>query len=272
MFKIGDFSRLARVSVRMLRHYDEIGLLKPAEVDRSTGYRFYSVDQIPVVNRIHVLREMGFSLSETMRLMAGGLDAAQLILLLENKQQEITESLEREREKLHRVGAWIDSLHKENGVMEQEIHLKAIPAYKVIALRDAIGTYREESLLWDELQQFIAQNQIRVEAPCYAIYHDPSFKEADVDVEVTMCVAGDVTGNGRIVTRELEAVPEMAIIFHRGPFEEMTNAYHALGKWIAANGYGMDGATRAIYHKGPWSEKNPADYLTELQVPVRKYS
>ena len=59
MFKIGDFSRLVRVSVRMLRHYDEIGILKPKSIDHHTGYRSYSVDQIPKVNRIQVFKEMG---------------------------------------------------------------------------------------------------------------------------------------------------------------------------------------------------------------------
>jgi Predicted transcriptional regulators len=85
MFKIGDFSRLTRVSVRMLRHYDEIGLLKPLSIDSFTGYRFYSADQIPRVNRIQVLKEMGFSLAEICGLMAKDLDSKQLRSLLLNR-------------------------------------------------------------------------------------------------------------------------------------------------------------------------------------------
>lgn len=63
MLKIGEFSKLSRVSIRMLRHYDEIGLLKPSSIDRFTGYRYYSEDQLPVVGRITALKDMGFSLS-----------------------------------------------------------------------------------------------------------------------------------------------------------------------------------------------------------------
>ena len=61
MLKIGEFSKLSRISVRMLRHYDEIGLLKPAEIDRFTDYRYYREDQLPTACRIAALKEMGFS-------------------------------------------------------------------------------------------------------------------------------------------------------------------------------------------------------------------
>ena len=79
-----------------------------------------------------------------------------------------------------------------------------------------------------------------------------------------------VTETDRIKVRELEGVHEMAIVFHEGPFEEMTSAYNALGVWMSSNQYECMGPTRAIYHKGPWCEQDPADYLTEIQVPVVK--
>ncbi|QWU13886.1 GyrI-like small molecule binding domain-containing protein [Paenibacillus sophorae] len=87
---------------------------------------------------------------------------------------------------------------------------------------------------------------------------------------MTLHIDGEAAETDRIRVKELEAEPQMAVLFHSGPFEEMSKAYHALGVWMSANGYGMDGPTRAIYHKGPWSEKNPADYLTEIQIPVAK--
>lgn len=64
MFKIGEFSKLAQVSIRMLRYYDETGLLKPAEIDKFTNYRLYSIEQIPVLNKIIFLRDLGFNVSE----------------------------------------------------------------------------------------------------------------------------------------------------------------------------------------------------------------
>jgi len=119
-----------------------------------------------------------------------------------------------------------------------------------------------------ELQTFVRVNNIKAEAPCYAIYHDDGYKETDVDIEVTMCIVENVTQTDRIKVRNLEEVQEMAIVYHQGPFEEMTSAYHGLGEWMSSNNNEMNGPTKAIYHKGPWCEKDPINYLTEIQAPV----
>lgn len=270
MFKIGDFSKLVRVSIRMLRHYDEIGLLEPMSTDEFTGYRYYSVEQIPRANRIQVLKEMGFSLAEISGLMNRDLDATQLLSLLENRKRQITEVIESEHTKLRRVGFLIGQLNKEDMYMNYEVTVKPIPAYKVLALRDTLHAYNVEGSLWNELGDFVQEHHVKVTAPCYAIYYDEGYKEGDVDVEVTMCFQGQAAESDRIKVRELEAVPEMACIFHHGPFEEMSAAYHALGVWLESNGYRWSGPQRAIYHKGPWTGEDPADYLTEIQAPVTK--
>lgn len=270
MFKIGDFSRLTRVSVRMLRHYDEIGLLKPRAIDDFTGYRSYSADQIPRVNRIQVLKEMGFSLSEICGLMEKDLESKQLHSLLMNKRRELTKTIEKEQEKLLRVETLIRFIDKEDSIMKYEIAVKKIPAYKVLSLRDIIPAYNCEGQLWEELQVFAKEKNLKCSAPFYAIYHDTGYKERDVDVEITVCIAEDFAETERIKIKELEEIEEMAVLFHHGPFEEVSSAYHSLGVWMSANNYEMNGPTRAIYHKGPWCETDPANYLTEIQAPVRK--
>lgn len=270
MFKIGDFSRLTRVSVRMLRHYDEIGLLKPQSIDNFTGYRFYSVDQIPRVNRIQVLKEMGFSLAEICGLMEQDLGSKQLLSLLENRKREISKVIESEKEKLLRVETLIKFIDKEDANMKYEITVKNIPSYKVLSIRSIIPAYNEEGKLWEELGAFTEKNKIKCTDPYYAIYHDDGYKESDVDVEVTMCINDNAEGTDRIKVKELEEVAEMAVVFHQGPFEEMTAAYHALGVWMESNNYAWNRPTRVIYHKGPWCEKNSSDYLTEIQAPVVK--
>ncbi|MHB8126411.1 MAG: MerR family transcriptional regulator [Desulfitobacteriaceae bacterium] len=256
------FQRLTRVSVRMLRHYDEIGLLKPQSIDGFTGYRFYSADQIPRVNRIQVLKEMGFSLAEICGLMAKDLDLKQLRSLLLNRKREISVTIENEKEKLLRVETLIKFIDKEDLDMKYEITIKNIPAYKVLSLRDVIPAYNAEGILWEELHSFVGKYNLKCTAPNYAIYHDTGYKETDVDVEITMCINENVAETDRIKIRELEAVPEMAVVFHQGPYEEMGSAFQGLGIWMSFNNYEMNGPTRAIYHKGPWCEKNPANYLT----------
>lgn len=270
MLKIGDFSKITRVSIRMLRHYDEIGLLKPQSIDKFTGYRFYSADQFSKINRIYVLKQMGFSLQEICSLIDEDVNSKQLLSLLHDRKRVISSTIEKENEKLLRVEGLIKQLNKEDIYLKYEVALKSIPAFRVLSLRDTIPAYDAEGRLWEELQRFVGKNNLKCEMPCYAIYHDPGYKENNVDVEVTMCINENTEQTDRVKIRELEAVSEMAVILHHGPFEEMTSAYHALGAWLESNGYEMNGPTRAIYHKGPWCENNPENYLTEIQAPVIK--
>lgn len=270
MLKIGDFSKLTRVSIRMLRHYDEIGVLKPMNVDDSTGYRFYSADQISLLNRILVLKEMGFSLAEICGLMEKEFDNKQLVSLLENRKRQISEAIDKENEKLLRVENLIQFINKENEFMKYEVVLKDIPAYKVISLRSIIPTYQAEGALWDELCMYMEKNSIKGNEPSYAIYYDDGYKESDVDVEITMCITENIVESDRVKMRNLEAVSEAATVIHKGPFDEVASAYHSLGVWLDANGYEICAPCRAIYHKGPWCEENPENFITEIQAPVVK--
>ena len=96
MFRIGDFSKFSRVSIKMLRHYDEIGLLKPVHVDPFTSYRYYSVDQLPRLNRIIALKDLGFTLEQITRLLDEGLSAEQIKGMLKLKRAEIEQQLQAE--------------------------------------------------------------------------------------------------------------------------------------------------------------------------------
>lgn len=270
MFKIGDFSRLARVSIRMLRYYDELGILKPYYTDDVTGYRFYSSSQIARINRIQVLKEMGFTLTEISQLLEKDLEPGQLTALLENRKRVIEENIKLENQKLLRVCTLMELINKEELGMNYDIAIKEIPEYKILSVRDTIKSYSEEGRLRQELNEYIEENKIRSIYPYYTIYHDKGYKECDTDVEVSVCVQEDVEQGERIKVRRLEEVKEMAVIFHKGPFEEMSLAFNALGKWMEANGYEGAGAVRAIYHKGYWCEKDPANFLTEIQMPVKK--
>ena len=126
MLKIGEFSKLSRVSVRMLRHYDEIGLLKPAEIDCFTDYRYYREDQLPTVCRITALKDMGFSLADIVKILAVYEDREQMERFFSARQREL-EALSRET--AHRLtlldAAW-KRLRKEED-MSYNVTIKTIP-------------------------------------------------------------------------------------------------------------------------------------------------
>ncbi len=270
MFKIGDFSRLTQVSVRMLRYYDELGLLKPEEVDKFTGYRFYSARQIKRLNKIIALRDMGFIVSEIATMLDDDVDISNLLSKLEEKKFEISNTIACETSKLERIDKMLKSIKTGSVIMKYEISLKSVPAYKVISLREVIPAYNMEGMLWEKLGKLVEKNRIQCVPPCFAIYHDGEYKELDVDVEVAMSVGELKESRDGFNYRETEAVSSMASILITGKYENITEGYMTLAKWIEDNNYEVAGLARQLTHRGPWNESNPDNYLTELQMPVVK--
>ena len=161
MFRIGDFSKLSQVSVKALRYYDELGLLKPVEVDRFTGYRFYSADQLPRLNRILALKDLGLSLEQIARLLERDLPPAQLRGILRLKQAEIEEHIEEERARLARVEARLRQIEEEGKMPTYEVVLKKVSAQRVASIRDIIPTYNQQQHLWAESDAFLKQQRIQ---------------------------------------------------------------------------------------------------------------
>ncbi len=272
MFKIGDFSKLSQVSVKTLRFYDELGLLKPVEVDRFTSYRYYSADQLPRLHRILALKDLGLSLEEIGQLLDDDLPTAELRGMLRLKQVEARERVRDEQARLARVEARLRQIEEEGEMPTYEIVLKPVPPVRVASVRGIVPNYGEQMELWGELEPYLAQNGIRPTAPCFAVYHDPEYRERDVDVQVCEPVdAGVNGGNGRVKIDELPAVPTMATLIHHGPFTTLSQAYVALMQWAQLNGYRIVGPNREHYiHATEPVRQDDASYVTEIQVPVAK--
>ena len=145
MFKIGDFSRLAQVSVRMLRHYDKLGLLTPGQTDKWTGYRYYTIDQLPRLNRIVALNGLGLTLQEIGDLLGGGnaLPPEQLRGMLMLRRVELERELEERRWQLASVEARLQQIEQENEPDPYEIVVKSVEPLPVASLRLVIPTVQE---------------------------------------------------------------------------------------------------------------------------------
>lgn len=270
MFRIGEFSKLTQVTIRMLRYYDEMGLLKPAQIDSWTGYRLYTIEQIPVLNKIIYLRDCGFQVAE-ISAMLGHDDDQFIIKQLQNKQKEIEKAVQLEQEKLQKIALAQQELLAYKNEMHYQVTVKAIPTYQVLTLRRIIPTYYEEGGLWQELSSFAAQNKIDVSNETFSIYHDQEYKEQNVDVELCVPVKQLGTSTGAFCFRNTEPVPTMAYTMVYGDFSNIAGAYLAFAEWLQKNSqYKMTGSSRQIVHRGPWNESNPQQYLTEIQIPVKK--
>ena len=267
MFRIGEFSRLTQVSIRMLRYYDQVGLLTPAVVDRWTGHRFYSVEQLSRLQKILYFRDSGLTVGEISLALAT--DRQSLLAQLEKKRMEIEAAIRNEREKLRKIRLARRSLLEEEGELHYRISVKSIPAFRVISVRKVVPTYYSEGELWQELSMFAASRNVHISGEPFTLYHDRLFREKNVDIE--LCAPVETTGNDQppFSFRRTEPVPHMACTMVSGGFSNIKGAYLAFANWLQEHGEcKMSNPVRQIVHRGPWNEDNPNRYLVELQIPL----
>ena len=270
MIKIGDFSKLSFVSVRTLRYYEEMGLLKPVEVDRFTGYRYYSVDQLPRLNRILALKDLGLSLEQITQLLGEGVPPAQLRGMLRMKQAEIQQQVGEEQARLARVEARLRHIEQEGKMPTHDVVIKKVEPQLVAAIRQVIPAYKEVGQLYGQLFAHMGRHGGRPAGSPLAIYHDPEFRERDADVEVAVPLAAPLPGSEPVSVRELAGVEQAASMVYKGGYEGIGEAYNTLLAWVGANGYRIAGPVREVYLRGPESGPDSSSYVTDVQVPVEK--
>ena len=269
MFKIGDFSKLSRVSVKTLRYYDEIGLLKPSYVDDFTGYRYYAADQLARLNRILALKDLGFSLEQTERLLDDALSPGQMREILRMKQAEIHQRVEDELGRLARVEARLRAIEQEGVMPAYDVVVKRIEPLLVAAIRDTIPNFPASGKLFDELFAYVDAQARRSAGPPLAIWHDDEYRETDIDAEAALPIDRPLSGGGRVAIYDLPEVATMACVVHQGSLDTIGQAYNALLSWIQHNGYRIAGPAREHYLRtGAPVAQDDRSYLVEIQFPV----
>ena len=271
MIRIGDFARLAQVSVATLRHYDELGLLKPAIVDRFTGYRYYSTAQLPRLNRILALKDLGFTLEQIARTLSGGLTPALLRGMLMLKLAETEQRVTEEQERLSRIEARLRQIEMEDRMPDYDVVLKTVPAMLVAACRVTIPTNEQVPQYLGNAYAAVYDHMrihgLKDSGLCLAVWHSPADVFSDEDAEAVVPIDRPVPGTDRVAVYELPEV-QVAAVVHHGDFADFTQGHVALMKWIEANGYRIAGPYREIYLKH--DRRNLADTTTEIQFPVEK--
>jgi DNA-binding transcriptional MerR regulator len=272
MIRIGDFSKLSRVSIKTLRFYDEMDLLKPVGVDHFTGYRYYEFNQLPRLHRILALKDLGFSLDEIGRLLEGDLPAEQMRGMLKLRQAEIRQTVREEAGRLERVDLWLRQIEQEDNMSKYDVVIKKVESIQVASVRGVVPTPPEQGGLWTELEGYLAGKHVRPQGPCFSLYHDSEHKEHDWDVEVCEPIQGGLAPGGKVKVHRLPAVETMACTVHAGPFMTIGEAYDAILKWVDENGYQVTGPGREVYlqESKPAGNQNDPGTVTEIQFPVAK--
>jgi effector-binding domain-containing protein len=268
MLKIGDFSKLSRVTVQALRHYDELGLLKPAHVDGFTGYRYYSANQLPRLYRILALKDLGLSLEQIAHLLKDNLSAEELRGMLKMKRAEIAQRLDEEQERLARVEARLRQSERENTMSNYEVVVKKVEPQWVASVRDVIPNYKEIGPLYGELYTHLGP--LGLGGPGIAIWHDEGYKERAVDAEAGILLNEPAAEGGRVKVHQLPEAT-VASVVHHGSYATINQAYDAISKWLETSGYKIVAPSREVYlHVGQPVRQDDESYVTEIQFPVEK--
>jgi len=270
MFTIGDFAAFGQVSARMLRHYDALGLLRPAVVDAATGYRFYSADQFSRLNRIVALKDLGFSLQQVGQIVDAKLSAEELRGMLRLRQAQLEDELARSAARLTSVEARLRLIEREGHMPTDDVVLKNIAPTRVAEL-SAISPSYDGADIGPVLQPLFGQLFERLGAaglhPCgspVAYYEDA---ENDT-IRVLAAVPVDTGTAADVDITELPALTQAATIVHQGDMMEADRSMQTLARWIEDNGYRSQGYAREVTLQ--FDMENPANWVHEFQIPVTK--
>ncbi|GHC32485.1 MerR family transcriptional regulator [Streptomyces cinnamoneus] len=270
MFTIGDFARHGRVSVRMLRHYDAIGLLRPARVDPFSGYRLYEAGQLARLNRVIALKDLGFTLQQVQAIVDEEVSAEELRGMLRLRRAELEAAAAAATARLAQVEARLRTIESEGRMSTHDVVVKSVPAVRVARLSTQVASFDPEDIgpvagpLFDELCRRLAAAGVAPAGPGVQHYEDAP-DGGGIVVHVAFPVGAAARGEDFEVV-DLPAVPTVAALVHHGSMDEIVPTAQTLAHWIGANGYRSTGYAREVYLA--YGEGDPAGWVTEIQEPV----
>jgi DNA-binding transcriptional MerR regulator len=284
MLKIGDFAWLSQVTVETLRHYDRLGLLKPIHLDQFTGYRYYSLDQLPRLNRILALKDLGLPLEEIGQMLDQEISVDEIRGILELKQVELKEQILEVQRRLTRVAARLKQIELEGKMPDFEVLLKTVKSQRIVSVRETISSWDQDVVgptftgMFDEVGEYLGSQGVHAAGPGIALYHHQSpfiqsgMEEEYLDVEAAIPIDVPMSESQRVKVRDLSE-NEVAYTVHHGDFSGLPLAKQALFAWLESNGYRRAGPIREIYlHFDPNHQANydSPHHVTEVQFPVEK--
>lgn len=264
LYKIGMFANMNHVTIKTLRYYDEQNLLKPVYVDEENGYRYYAAGQIAELHRILALRGMGFSIEDIRNIISGVEEKK----LLQNKKQEILKEIAALTAKLAEVESY---LSKDDIALSVPVLIKKLPEVTVCTMQKKIESYDALFGLMPEMGEEMECMECVCAEPeyCFMQYLEQWNKENDVLVEVCEAVTEKKEDSDKV---RFQVLPEMqaACIFHKGSYDTFYQSYAVILDYIEENGYEICGNIRESYIDGVWNKDNQEEWLSEIQIPVRK--
>ncbi len=271
MYSIGEFSRIAQVSKRLLRYYDEIGLFQPIKVDSASGHRYYSASQLPTLNRILALKELGLSLDRIRRFIKDDISLEEIQGMLLMKKAELEEQVLDELKRIRTIESRLKQI-KDRATYVRDVVVKQVPQQKLIGIRKVLPTAESgDNFFWSVINALPGGNNSTYGAMTIVLHEDGiSSDRADVEMgrlfHKTDC-AHLSTDNG--LTLATRSLPEATMATFIPPTSCCAKllGYSAIGEWVEANHYAFAGPARLVFLELP-EYPGDEDFVMEIQFPI----
>lgn len=264
MLRIGEFSTMSKVTIKTLRYYEKEGILTPSFVDEENGYRFYETKQLLTVSKIVSLRQIGMSIDNIKTILAGG----DMQKLLTYRKQELEAQLALSYDQLQRIDYILEGKN-----MDYEVVIKELPEYVVYYKEGRIDDFGAlQSFILDSAKECYATNpDIKCIEPdyCFVSYLDGEYRPNNMHILYAQAVTKAGVENDTIKFKKLTAV-QGASVYHKGSYDALPDAYGYITNWIEENGYEITEPVRECYIDGVWNKEDINDWLTEIQIPIKK--
>jgi DNA-binding transcriptional MerR regulator len=276
MFRIGEFSKIAQVSISQLRYYDEINLLKPARIDKWTGYRYYSARQLPYLNRILALKDLGLSLDQIRRMLHDEVSSEEIRGMFALRRAQAEQTVHEELTRLRQIESRLRQIEDEGRLDGYDIVVKSVPAQPYLALRETVPSVAIAFAIMMELVRTLPE-KVGSKHLGYltVIIHNDTFVVEHIDVEMGFVTTESLTGSytlsdGRTMTLDvLPAVETMVTTVQIGRPDMAHASRAALATWVELNGYKFAGNGREVFIVLPYPGQEQ-ETVMEIQYPIER--
>jgi DNA-binding transcriptional MerR regulator/effector-binding domain-containing protein len=261
---IGDFSKMTHLSVKTLHHYHEVGLLEPAEVDRHTGYRYYSPEQVPTAQVIRRLRDLEMPVTDVKAVLAAT-DAP-------TRNALIAKHLDRLETQLARTQGSVDSLRTllERPETDQATEHRSVATAPAVGIQDVVD--RADVLAWwqgalGELHASVRAQGLPMTGPAGGLFAGDLYQHDRGQATVFIPISGTVHAIGRVMPFVVPAA-ELAVAVHYGSLADVDITYGTLGSYVTTHEISVDGPLREYYLHDSYDTPNPDEWQTEIGWPI----
>ena len=282
MLKIGEFSRLSQVTVKTLHHYDDIGLLKPAMVDKFTNHRFYTLEQLPRIHRIMVLKEMGLSLEQIARMLDDDLPTNHLRGMLALREAAVQQQIHEEQARLARIKFHIRQIDMEADMSQLDIRIKKVDPVRALTLRILAKDHSDIERIVRAMAPILVDNlivdsqgQSLADAHNFQIVYAKEYAQTNIDTEFVVPVQShwksnlSIPNEGNMILREVPGFEHAATYIHAGDPDDINENIVDLERWVAANNYKLSDEVRIVTLRFPMNF-DMSQWMGEIQYPLEK--